>query len=507
MIWMYEDLIGSAITFCANYKTMSDWQGKRVIVVGAARQGIALTRYLARNGASVVLNDRRNAAELQPAQHALAGERVEWVLGDHPLSLLESADVVCPSGGVPLSLPLIREAQRRGIPLANDSQLFLEAAPCKVIGITGSAGKTTTTTLVGRIARAAVQPENGLDAMPGKGYRKVWVGGNIGNPLIDELAQMRADDLVVMELSSFQLEVMTQAPDVAVVLNLSPNHLDRHGSMPAYIAAKARILDFQAAQDKVGESSYAVLNREDPQTWELADRVRGRLVTFGLGRLKAGETGTFVAGDALYFQGEAGVAQIMTKDEVALRGEHNLLNVLAACATASAAGLPLTAMHAGVLGFGDVPHRLEFVRTWGGADWYNDSIATAPERSLAALRSFEEPIVLLAGGRDKDLPWDDFARFVAQRVDHLILFGEAAGKIAGVVNAQGGTGQSITQCTGLKDAVMAAAKLVSSSRTLPGEEVEVRKVVLLSPGGTSFDEFRDFEDRGEAFKKWVMELP
>lgn len=503
MIWMYEDLLGYAVTYGVNIETMRDWQGKHVIVIGAARQGIALARYLSRHGAEVVLNDRRPAVELQAARQALSGELVEWVLGAHPLDLLDGSELVCPSGGVPLSLPLVQEALRRGIPLANDSQIFLEAAPCKVIGVTGSAGKTTTTTLIGRIARSA--RSNELE--PSGTYQRIWVGGNIGNPLIDVLEDMGPDDLAVMELSSFQLEVMTKAPDIAVLLNLTPNHLDRHGSMEAYIAAKARILDYQAVLDKRGEPVAAVLNREDPQTWNLVDRVRGQLVTFGLAAVTEEEVGTYVEGEKMFLRDENGVQPIMPLSEIGLRGEHNRLNVLAACAAAYAAGLPAAAMRAGVRGFGGVPHRLEFVRSWGGADWYNDSIATAPERSLAAMRSFDEPLVLLAGGRDKDLPWDEFARFVIRRLDHLVLFGEAAGLIAASIQAQGGGDLPVTRCAGLQQAVLAAADAISQDRPSGGRDGDEGFVVLLSPGGTSFDEFRDFEDRGEAFKQWVMELP
>ena len=181
----------------------------------------------------------------------------------------------------------------------------------------------------------------------------------------------------------------------------------------------------------------------------------------------------------------------MEQSSIGLRGEHNLLNVLAACAIAHAAGLPVEAMRSGVEGFSGVPHRLEFVRSWGGADWYNDSIATAPERSMAAIRSFDEPLVLLAGGRDKNLPWDDFAALVQQRVEHLIVFGEAAEMIAGAL----GSSKAVIVCGNLEQAVAAAAQVVK-----PGD------VVLLSPGGTSFDEFKDFEERGECFRRLVMQL-
>jgi len=323
------------------------------------------------------------------------------------------------------------------------------------------------------------------------------VGGNIGKPLIERLDEMQSADLAVMELSSFQLEIMDRSPQVAGLLNLTPNHLDRHGTMQAYTAAKARILDFQSSQD------IAVLGRDDPGAWSLRERVQGRLFTFGIQEPAADLEGTFLQEDGIFLRSKeyAKVSEmrIMERSRIRLRGEHNLLNVLAACALAAAAGLPVTAMQAGVDDFLGVAHRLEFVRSWGGAEWYNDSIATAPERAMAAIRSFDEPLVLLAGGRDKDLPWQDFAALVRQRVDHLIVFGEAAEIIVRAFEAApqaGHASASLTRCKGLHEAVQAAARIVE-----PGD------IVLLSPGGTSFDEFKDFEERGKCFAHWVKELP
>jgi UDP-N-acetylmuramoylalanine--D-glutamate ligase len=460
------------------------WNGKQVLILGAARQGTALARYLVRHGAKVLLSDLRDIQELSTARESLADlteqepGSVEWFCGSHPLDLLDQADLVCVSGGVPLDQPIIVEARRRDIPLSNDSQIFLENAPCKVIGITGSAGKTTTTSLVGRMAQAAYQQP---DFSPGG---QVWVGGNIGSPLIAELDQMKPEDIAVVELSSFQLEIMSRSPQIAAILNITPNHLDRHGSMPAYTEAKAHILDYQSLDHT------AVLCPEEPGSWSMKDRVQGHLVTFGL-QASTDLVGTYIrGGDLVLWDGEAELP-LFPRDAVRLRGEHNLLNALAACAITFAAGLPVESMRAGIDGFTGVPHRLELVRSWGGAEWYNDSIATAPERAMAAIRSFDEPLVLLAGGRDKDLPWDDFASLVRQRVKHLILFGEAAGKIKRAV------GESYPKilCHTLEEAVHAAASVVE-----PGD------VVLLSPGGTSFDEFHDFEERGECFRRWVMQL-
>jgi UDP-N-acetylmuramoylalanine--D-glutamate ligase len=300
---------------------------------------------------------------------------------------------------------------------------------------------------------------------------------------------MQWGDLAVMELSSFQLEIMTCSPDVAVVLNITPNHLDRHGTMEAYTAAKAHILQHQSTDD------CAVLGRDDPGAWSLAGLARGRLLSFGLAAPPGGQDGAYLDGERLMMQENGQATLLLTTADIRLRGAHNLLNVLAACTAALAAGLPVEALSTGVRGFGGVAHRLEFVRSWGGADWYNDSIATAPERAIAAIRAFDEPVVLLAGGRDKKLPWEAFAGLVRQRVDHLVVFGEAAGLVAAAVGGPGGRLRSVTRCAGLREAVQAAAALVE-----PGQ------VVLLAPGGTSFDEFTDFEERGEAFRKWVNEL-
>ncbi|RME06768.1 MAG: UDP-N-acetylmuramoyl-L-alanine--D-glutamate ligase, partial [Anaerolineae bacterium] len=427
---------------------------------------------------------RRPADELAAARATLGDVPVEWATGGHPLALLDGVDLVCPSGGVPLDLPLIVEARRRGIPLSNDSQIFLEETPCQVIGITGSAGKTTTTTLTGSIAQTACGMENAP-------YRRAWVGGNIGNPLLNDVDAMHPGDLAVMELSSFQLEVMTRSPQVAVVLNITPNHLDRHGTMEAYTAAKANILRAQRAAD------LAVLGREDPGAWGLRSLVRGELLTFGWARPPRRQRGSFLQdGWVALWDGER-AEKVLSREEIHLRGEHNLLNVLAACAAAQAVGLPPEAMRAGVAAVRGVPHRLEFVREWGGARWYNDSIATAPERTMAAIRSFDEPLVLLLGGRDKNLPWEALARLVTCRVDHLILFGEAADRIERAVRAAGPAERpfSLDVCPNLRQAVEAAARRVE-----PGD------VVLLSPGGTSFDEFRDFAERGERFCQWVQAL-
>src|SRR5512138_3416216 len=254
---------------------MKDWNGKRVLILGAARQGLSLARWLSSHGAQVTLSDMHSEGQLRAARESLAGYPITWVLGGHPLTLLDTTDVLCLSGGVPLTLPIVSEASKRGIPLSNDSQIFMEVVPCKTIGITGSSGKTTTTTLVGRMARNAYG-------------RKAHIGGNIGDPLINYVDSMQADDMAILELSSFQLEQMTVSPNVAAILNITPNHLDRHGTMEAYTAAKARILEFQSKDD------VAILGHDDKGAWSLRNQVHGKLFTFSLHELDEGLNGAYL---------------------------------------------------------------------------------------------------------------------------------------------------------------------------------------------------------------------
>ena len=460
------------------YKMRSNWSGKRVLILGSARQGLALARWLSIHGAHVTLSDMRSADNLRIARESLAEFPIEWALGGHPLELLDATDVLCLSGGVPLTLPIVAEAAKRGIPLSNDSQIFMEVVPCKTIGITGSAGKTTTTTLVGQMAAIA------------HGDR-AYTGGNIGDPLINYVDGMDADDIAILELSSFQLDQMTVSPNIAAVLNVTPNHLDRHGTMEAYTASKARILEFQSKTD------VAVLGRDDRGAWGMRDKVKGKLLTFSMHELDEGLNGAYFHDGLLNLRDGNAYLPLILREKISVRGDHNVLNILAAFTIGHAAGFPLDAMLEAVEEFRGVEHRLEFVRELHGVRWYNNTIATAPERTMAAIRSFDEPIVLLLGGRDKNLPWQDLIQLANERVDHIVLFGEAAEKIENTIIGLG-PGQkrfSVARVDGLHSAVLKAAEIAESG-----------DVVLLSPGGTSFDEFKDFEERGERFRTWVREL-
>jgi UDP-N-acetylmuramoylalanine--D-glutamate ligase len=450
-----------------------------VVILGLARQGTALARYFASQGARVIVSDLRSGSELRPAVDDLRAFEIEYVLGEHPLSLLDACDLLCLSGGIPLGIPIVREALRRGIRLSSDAQVFMQRCPAKVVGITGSAGKTTTTTLVGKMLAAS-------------GCR-TWVGGNIGNPLIDDVERMEPTDRVVVELSSFQLELVTCSPHIAGVLNITPNHLDRHGTMAAYFAAKRNIVAYQRPGD------VAVLGYDEPNARSLSRATLADVRYFS--GAEAVTAGASLVGETVVLNRAGRQVEVCTRDAINLRGFHNVLNVLAAVTLADAAGASVEGMRSAIRAFTGVEYRLEEVRERAGVLWVNDSIATAPERVIAALNAFEAPIVLLAGGRDKDLPWDAFARLALDRVRVLILFGEAAPLIASQVReAQAAAGSStlerIVDAGALASAVQRAAELA-----------EAGDVVLLSPGGTSFDAYQDFAERGEHFRTMVRQLP
>jgi UDP-N-acetylmuramoylalanine--D-glutamate ligase len=446
-------------------------------VLGFARQGKALARWLPTIGVKTRVSDAKTAEQLN--LDTAAYPDVEFYLGGDSPDLLDHADAVAVSGGVPLDHPVVQAAIQRGIPLTNDAQLFLERCPAQVIGITGSAGKTTTTTLTGEIVRRA-------------GFR-TFVGGNIGDVLLDVLPDIRIGDRVVMELSSFQLELMSASPDIAAVLNVTPNHLDRHGTMEAYTLAKANIFKFQHTD------GLAVFGYDDPKAHELSADSVGDVVYFS-GRDMVTD-GAFLAGKRMILSGLASPDRqpyvLGDRDEIQLRGDHNVLNVLAACAITGAAGIKPDAMMPVIREFRGVPHRLEVVRTVRGVTFINDSIATAPERVLAALRSFHEPLILLLGGRDKKLPWDEMLTLAVRKSRHIIAFGEAGDLVMrGVQRADPhGRFASAQQVDSLEHALIAAQGAAQHG-----------DIVLLSPGGTSYDAYLDFAERGEHFRALVNAL-
>ncbi len=435
-------------------------------MIGLAREGLDLTRFLTAHGASVVVSDQKSAELLSEAVSQVSDGDVTLRLGGHELSHLDGVDVVYASPGVPPEHVLLAEARRRGLELSSLVELFFALCPAPIVGITGSAGKSTTTSLVGDIFNAA--------------GRDVFVGGNIGRPLLGTLEQMSASSWVVMELSSFQLEPLSVSPHVALVTNVTPNHLDRHPSMEAYWAAKGQILRHQSPAD------WAVLNADD--AWTLRYRPLGRVLRFSL---EGVVEGAYLARQRLMLLGEP----LLDIADVPLRGRHNLANVLAAAATAHAAGIEREPMRRAIGAFQGVPHRLQTVAERDGVRFVDDSIATAPERSIAALLAYDEPLVLVAGGRDKHLPMRAWAELISKRVKHVVLLGEMSDLVEQAIHTADPAYVAISRAATMDEAITQAARVSRSG-----------DVVLLSPGGTSYDMYADFEERGRDFARAAAEL-
>lgn len=477
---------------------ISTLAGLRVVIVGLGQEGTALATYLARHGFTVTVTDAQPAEKLGSVPAMLAAAGVALVLGEHPLSLLDEADLIFVSPGVPLEIPFLEAARSRRVPLSTESRLFCYLCPAPIIGITGSSGKTTTTTMLGKIMEAS--------------GRTTWVGGNIGRPLIEVVDQISPADVVVMELSSFQLEyfharlnqgVKTEHPGLAAllaswspplsaILNITPNHLDRHPSMKHYVRAKRAVIDYQ------GPEGVIVMGLDNDMTRTIGHQYRHKVRWFSL-EAQMPNGASLARKDLILLDQNSMPHFLASRQEIKLRGPHNLNNILAACLLAREAGVSIEAMRSVITTFTGVTHRLEFVRERQGANYFNDSVSTTPGRLIAALHSYNEPIVLLAGGRDKNLPWDDVARLILHKAREVILFGEAAGLIAKAIERvryEIPQTQTRVQLVGsLEQAVNLAAQLAQ-----PGN------VVLLSPGCASYDAFRNYAERGERFKELVRGL-
>jgi UDP-N-acetylmuramoylalanine--D-glutamate ligase len=443
-------------------------QGQRALVIGLAREGVDLTRFLAGHGAEVTVTDVKPGEALAESMAQLNGSNVTYHLGGHQLSDVDRADVVYASPGVPPDNTLLVRARQRGVRQSSLVELFFQLCPAPILGITGSAGKSTTTSLLGEMFTAA--------------GRDVFVGGNIGRPLLGKVEHMTECSWVVMELSSFQLEPLQVSPHVALITNVTPNHLDRHPTMEAYWAAKGQILAHQSPDD------WAILNADDE--WSCRYVPRGKTLHFSLERAV---DGAYLGNEERYVAllGEP----VIATSEIPLRGRHNVANVLAAVAAAHAAGIDRDAMARAIRAFHGVAHRLETVAQRRGVTWVDDSIATAPERSIAALRAYHEPLVLIAGGRDKHLPMREWAELIVQRAHHVVLLGEMSDLVAEAIGGVTPTYATISRAVSMDEAVLQAERAARSG-----------DVVLLSPGGTSYDMYRDFEERGRDFWRAVEAL-
>jgi UDP-N-acetylmuramoylalanine--D-glutamate ligase len=450
----------------------TDYRGQTVLIVGAARSGVAAAEFLIARGARVVLTDMRSEGELALSlapllERALSSGGLILELGIHRPESFRSCDFVVVSPGVPLALPMFDESRKAGTPILAEAELAFRHLRGKILGITGSNGKTTTTTLVTELLRGA-----GL-----RGY----AAGNIGSPLISFAEASTPDDLYVVELSSFQLEGILQfRPFVGAILNLTPDHMDRYRDLAGYISAKQRIFMNQTRSD------FAVLNRDDPRTAAMAEQVCAVPVLFG----RQGEVvhGTCIQAGRLVFRNKGEETDLFAAADIRLKGSHNLENVLAASAIALLAGVAPGSLESVVRAFTGVEHRLEWVAEIDGVQYYNDSKATNVDAALKSLEAFPRNILLIAGGRDKGGDFMPLRQLVAQRVKHLILLGEAAGKIR----------ETLADIVETSDAAsLPEAVLLAGRKAAPGD------IVLLAPACASFDMFQDYEHRGRVFKETV----
>ncbi|HET8630184.1 MAG TPA: UDP-N-acetylmuramoyl-L-alanine--D-glutamate ligase [Thermomicrobiales bacterium] len=453
--------------------------GKRVLVMGLGthRGGLGVARFLARQGAEVTVTDLRTADQLAGPLGELAGLPIRYVLGEHREADFAGANLVVRNPGVPRESPYLATARAAGVPVEMEMTLFFRLCPAPILGVTGTKGKTTTTTLCAAML-AAWRPDAVL-------------AGNMGVSALEQLAQIGPDTPVAIELSSFQLEALAErglSPHVAVATNLSPDHLNRYATMADYADAKRGIV---AAQD---HCDFAVLNRDDPAIWAFAVDTAARALPFG--RADRGGDGAWLAGGDLRWR-FGGIEHGVPRAALPAPGEHNALNALAAGLAALAYGAPFAAVERGLAAFGGVRDRFEPVADVGGVTYVNDTTATAPAAAIAALRAADRPVVLIAGGSEKGTDFADFAREVAAHARQVVLLaGDATPRLRDALLAAGVGPERLHGPAGdMGEAVRLAAALAR-----PGD------LVLLSPACASFGMFRDEFHRGDAFRAAVQAL-
>ncbi|NCE65223.1 UDP-N-acetylmuramoyl-L-alanine--D-glutamate ligase [Pseudoflavonifractor sp. 524-17] len=449
-------------------------QGKTVAVVGIGVSNTPLINMLVRAGIKVTACDKRGREEFGGQAEALESLGVTLRLGSGYLDQLEE-EVIFRTPGLRPDVPQLLAAKERGAVITSEMEAFFEVCPCKIIAVTGSDGKTTTTTIIAGLLKAA--------------GHTVYVGGNIGKPLLPDAAGMEMEDIAVVELSSFQLMTMGRSPDVGVITNLAPNHLDVHLDMEEYVSAKENIIRFQDGD------GVAVLNDDNPITQSFEGRVPGRLVRFSCQRELS--QGVFLKDSAIWVADETGSREVLPLADILLPGGHNVENYMAAIGAVNGL-VPDQVIREFAASFQGVEHRIELVRTLRGVKYYNDSIASSPSRTAAGLRCFRDKVILIAGGYDKHIPFDDLGSEIVDHVKLLVLTGDTAPKLRTAVEGAPGYqpgGLEIVETDDFQEAVLTA-----HCRAERGD------VVLLSPACASFDKFKNFMERGNVFKTIIRGL-
>ncbi len=445
--------------------------GKRILIIGLGKTGIAAVRFLARRGAEIVVTDEKPLSLLKEAFDELADVLPHFKFRAGGLAIGSDIDLVVPSPGVAPLHEILSEAVNRGIPVMSELELACRFLRRPMIAITGTNGKTTTTTLIGEILEEA--------------GKKVFVGGNIGRPLIGYVDGKQEEEYVVIEVSSFQLQWISRfRPNIAILLNVTRDHVNYHGTFADYLRVKERIFENQTGED------LAIFNADDPSTEVLSKKLTSDIQYFSSCRKV--RHGMFLDQETLIYRREPeGTEEVYPRAMIRIPGIHNIENVMAAVMASREAGCSREAVIKAVEGFKGIAHRIEFAGEKGGVTFYDDSKATNVGAVMRALETFSRPVILLMGGRDKEGDFENLATPVSQRVKRLVLFGEARAKIDGLIGGLVKTEQAAT----LGDAMELARHHASAG-----------DVVLLSPGCASFDEFTDYKARGDFFKKWVGNL-
>lgn len=450
---------------------MDSLKNKTVAVIGIGMSNTPLLRLLLREKIQVTACDKRDRAALGPLAEELEKDGCRLQLGENYLQGL-TQDVIFRTPGLRPDVPELLAAKARGSEITSEMEVFFQVCPCTLVAVTGSDGKTTTTTIISELLKAA--------------GNTVYVGGNIGHPLLCQADEMHPEDYAVLELSSFQLMTMTRSPHIAVVTNLAPNHLDMHKGMEEYVAAKENIFRYQSAGD------IAVFNLDNAITREQGTRALGQVRYFS--RREEPSEGVFLRDGDIVLRKDGQDRVIMTTEDIRLPGVHNIENYMAAIAAVEGL-VPDAVIRDFARSFNGVEHRIELVRTYHGARFYNDSIASSPSRTIAGLRSFKEKVILIAGGYDKHIPFDALGPEVVEHVKLLVLCGATAGKIRAAVEQAPGYRPGhpeIVEVTPFKKAVEFAR-----DRARSGD------VVTLSPACAAFDQFKNFAERGKTFKSIV----
>ena len=447
-----------------------DLQNKRVLVVGLGRSGVACALFLKGRGARVTVSDAKSPEELRDEIPLLLDHGITVETGGHGERTFRGQDLIVVSPGVPVDAPTLVQARAAGEPVIGEIELAAQNLPGPIIAITGSNGKTTTTTLAGDILSA--------------GHLAVVVGGNIGTPAISLVAQATPDTVAVLEVSSFQLEtIRTFRPRVAVILNITPDHLDRHRTFQTYVDAKARIFENQQASD------FAVLNEDDPTCRTLGDRTRAQIFWFS--RKKEVQKGAWVRDGQILFRDASGQREIMLVSEIPLKGAHNVENVLAGVCAGALMGCEPAQIRGAIENFKAVEHRLEYVATIGGVEYFNDSKATNVDATIKALESFPKNIHLILGGKDKGSDYTVLNDLLRERVKRVYTIGAAAEKIESHIKSAA----EVVHAETLENAIRRAFAVA-----LAGD------IVLLAPACASFDQFQSYNHRGRVFKEVVHSL-